>query len=107
MARIGKVADQLGVLLGPVQQVLAGHDPICRARPAPVALEAGADEGFVREVRPAEQTRDPLEERGLGQRARGRQEAVDGPLDAVGQRDGGGLPVPLVGEPPAARGDLL
>ena len=53
-----------------------------------------------------EQRRDALEEGRLGERAGGREEAEDGPLDAVGERDRRGLPVRRVGQPPAAGLDL-
>ena len=106
VAAVGEERDRLGVLLRPAEEIVAGQHPVRRARHAPVALEAGPDEGFVRQVVAGEQRRDPLEERGLGERAGGRQEAVDGPLDAVGEGRGRGGAVGRVGEPPAARLDL-
>ena len=74
------------MLLAPPREVVGGDEPLRGARDAAVAVEAGADEGLVGEVRADEQAGDPVEERRLGQRARGRQQAVDGPLDPVGER---------------------
>ena len=76
-----------------------------RAGQAPVRVEAGADERLVGEVRAGEQAGDPVQEGGLGERAGRREEAVDGPLDAVGERHGGELAVGLVGQPPAVVAD--
>ena len=83
---VGKQADQLGVLLGAAEEVVAGHDPLGRARPAPIALEAGPDERLVGQVVAGEDARDPLEERRLGHRAGRREEAEHRPLDPVGER---------------------
>ena len=83
-----------------------GHEPVGRAGQAPVAVQAGPDERLVGQVVADEQRGDPLEERGLGERAGGRQQAEDGPFDAVGQRRRGRLAVRPVGEPPAAGLDL-
>ena len=48
----------------------------------------------------------PVEERGLGDRAGGRQQAVDGPLDPIGEGRRRGRRSSRVGQPPAARLDL-
>ena len=48
----------------------------------------------------------PVEERGLGDRAGGRQQAVDGPLDPIGEGRRRRRQVVRVGQPPAARLDL-
>ena len=60
VAAVGEQADQLGVVLGAAQEVVAGHDPIGRARPAAIALEAGPDERLVGQVVAAEEAGDPL-----------------------------------------------
>ena len=75
------------------------------ARDAPIAVEARADERLVGEVGADEQAGDPVEERGLGQRAGGRQQAVDRPLDAVGERRGGDVAIRPVAQPPAVVAD--
>ena len=77
-----------------------------RAGHAPVALETRPDQALVRQVVAGEERRDALEEGRLRQRSCGREEAEDGPLDAVGQRDRGRLLVLRVAEPPATRLDL-
>ena len=74
---------------------------------AAVAGEAGADERLVGQVVAREERGDALEERGLGDRAGGRQEAVHGPFHAVRERDRGGLAVRPLAEPPPAGLDLL
>ena len=106
VAGLGERRQQLGVLLAAAQQVVAGDDPLGRAGQAPIAVEAGPDEAVVGQVVAAEQRGDPVEERGLGHRSGGRQQAEDGPLDAVGERHGGGGEVVRVGQPPAAGLDL-
>ena len=80
--------------------------PLGGAGEAAIAVETGPDEAVVGQVVTGEQRRDPLEERGLGERAGGREEAEDRPLDAVGERDRGRREVVPVGQPPAARLDL-
>ena len=95
------------MLVAPAQQVLRRDQPIGRAGHAPVALEAGADESLVGQVMAGEERRDPVEERELGERAGRGQEAEDGPLDAVGERDRRGLAIGRVAQPPAAGLDLL
>ena len=100
------VGQQLRVLLAAAQQVVAGDQALGRAGQAPIAVEAGPDEPLVGQVVAGEHRRDPLEERGLGHRAGGRQEAEDGPFDAIGEGRGGGLEVVRVGQPPAAGLDL-
>ena len=60
----------------------------------------------VGEVRPVEHRGHPVEERGLGDRAGGRQQAVDGPLDPIGEGRLRSRQVVRVGQPPAARLDL-
>ena len=89
MAAVGEGREQLGVLLAALEQVVAGDEAVGRAGQAPVALEAGPDQGLVGQVVAGEHRGDALVERGLRQRAGGREEAEDGPLDAVGQRDRG------------------
>ena len=106
MARVGERREQVGVLLAPPQQVVLGDQAVGRARQAPVAVEAGPDEALVGQVVAGEQGRDPLVEGGLGERAGGREEAEDGPFDAVGERDRGGLLVLRGRQPPAAGLDL-
>ena len=80
--------------------------PLGRAGEAAVAVEAGPHQRVVRDVVAAEQGRDPLEEGGLGHRSGGGQQAEHRPLDAVGERHGGGGDVVRVGQPPAAGLDL-
>ena len=94
------------MLLAPAQQVVAGDQAVRRAGQAAVAVEAGADETLVGQVVAGEQRRDPLVERRLGDRPGRRQQAEDGPLDAIGERHGRGLAVLALGEPPAAGLDL-
>ena len=94
------------MLLAPAQQLVRGDQPLGGAGEAAVALETGLDEAVVGHVVAAEQRRDALEEGGLGERAGGREQAEDGPLDAIGERDRGLREVVAVGQPPAARFDL-
>ena len=98
--------EQLAVLLAPTEELVIRHQPVGRARGAPVAFEAGPDEATLGEVVTGEHGADPLEERSLGQRAGGREEAEHGPLDAVGQRQRRGCQVVGMTKPPAARLDL-
>ena len=94
------------MLLAAAQQVVVGDDPVGRARRAAVARETGADERVVGQVVAGEHRRHPVVEGGLGEGSGGRQQAVDGPLDAVGERCGGRGEVGAVGQPPAAGLDL-
>ena len=71
------------MFLTPAQEVVAGDQALGRAREAPIAVEAGSNEALVRQIVAAEHRRDALEERGFRDRARGRQQAEDGPFDAV------------------------
>ena len=87
------VGEQLGVLLAAPQQVVGRDQPVRGAGQAAVAVEAGADEGLVGQVVAGEQRRDPLEERRLRERAGGREQAEDRPLDAVGERRRGRVAV--------------
>ena len=80
-------------------------EPVRGAGQAPVAVEAGADERLVGQVGAGEQARDPVEELRLGQRAGGRQQAVDRPFDPVGERRRGGVAVVAVAQPPAVVAD--
>ena len=96
--------DQLAVLPAARREVVGRDQAVRRAGEAPVAVEAGADERLVGQVRAGEQAGDPVQERGLGERAGRGQEAVDGPLDAIREGDGGGLAVGAVAEPPAILG---
>ena len=86
VAGVGEHREQLRVLLAAPQQVVAGDQPVGRAGQAAVAVEAGPDEALVGQVVAGEQRGDPLEERRLRDRAGRRQQAEDGPLDAVGER---------------------
>ena len=106
VARLGDRRQEVRVLLAAAQQVVGGDQPLGGAGEAAVALEAGLDEAVIGHVVAAEQRRDPLVERGLGERARGREQAEDGPLDAVGERHRGRREVVAVGQPPAAGFDL-
>ena len=106
MPGVGERREQVGVLLAAAQQVVGRDEAVGGARHAPVALEAGPDEPLVGQVVAGEERRDALEERGLRQRPGGREEAEDGPLDPVRERDRGGFPVLRVAEPPATGLDL-
>ena len=77
-----------------------------RAGQAAVAVEADPDEPLVGQVVTAEHRGDPLEERGLGERTGGGQQAEHGPFDAIGERHGGAGHVLRVGQPPATGLDL-
>ncbi len=105
MAEIHDVRDQLAVLLAAPREVVGGDEDVRRAGEAPVALEAGADKGLVGQVRADEQAGDPVEERRLGQGSGSREQAVDGPLDAIGEGCRRGLPVGAIAQPPAIVGD--
>ena len=107
VAAVREEREQLRVLGGPAPEVLVGHEPARGRGRAAVAREAGPDERLVGQVVAGEEGRHALEERGLGDRAGGRQEAVDGPLDAIGERDRGRLAVRSIAEPPATGLDLL
>ncbi len=106
VAAVGEGRQQLGVLLAALEQVVAGDQPVGRAGQAPIAVEAGLDERLVGQVVAAEHRGHALVERGLRQRAGGRQEAEDGPLDAVGERRCRGVAILAIGQPPAAGLDL-
>ena len=107
VADVDEVGHELAVLVRPAQEIVGGDDPVGRAGHAPIAVEAGRDERLVGQVVAAEQGGDPLVERALRQPAGGRQQAEDGPLDPVGERQRGGRDVGRIGQPPAARLDLL
>ena len=94
------------MLLAATQQVVAGDDPLGRAGQAPIAVETRPDEALVGQVGTAEHARDPLEERRLGHRSGGRQQAEDAPFDTIGEGRGGVLEVVRVGQPPAIGLDL-
>ena len=94
------------MLLAPAEQLVRGDQPLGGAGEAAVALETGLDEAVIGHVVTAEQRRDALIERGLGQRACGREQAEDGPLDAIGEGNRRLREVVAVGQPPAARFDL-
>ena len=93
------------MLLRSPQDVVRRQEPIGRRGEAAIALEARADQALVGQVGAREQARDALEERGLGERPGRRQEAVHGPLDAVGEGHGRRVAVRSVAEPPAVAFD--
>ncbi len=106
VAGLGDGRQQLGVLLAPAQEVVTGDDPLGRAGQTAVAVEAGPDEGIVRDVVAAEQRSDAVEEGALADRTGSGQQAEHGPFDTVRERRGGGGDVVRIGQPPAAGLDL-
>jgi hypothetical protein len=103
---LGQERQGLGVLLGPSQQIVAGHEALGSRGQATVALETGPDERLVRQVVTREEPGDALEERRLRERPGRREEAEHGPLDPVGQGQRRGLAIRPIGQPPASRLDL-
>ena len=101
MAEVDDARDLLPVLVAAPDEVVGREQPVRRARDRAVAVEARAHERLVGKVRPGEHAGDPLLEGDLRHRSRGRQQAVDGPLHAVRERDRRALAVGPVRQPPA------
>ena len=92
---------ELGVLGVAGLQLVVRAQQVGRRGPRSIAVQAGADERLVGRVVAPEHRRDAVEEGRLRQAAGGREEAEDGPLDAVREGQRGGRDVALVAQPPA------
>jgi len=85
VAAVREASEQLRVLGRPTPNVLARDEAFGRGRRAPIAGQTGPNERIVREVAAGKQGADPFVEGGFIEIAGRGQEAVGGPLHAIGQ----------------------